>query len=188
MLYFYMARSDTTPVSVVNLVEDNVYVLTKEERFLLLISKYARYLVMLVEAVVVIIFAVHAMYDYSLIKLRREIKGLIRVLEASRQDEARIVHLASFLNDLETIDAQRFSMYELNQRFLSLMGTGVTLENVNFIGKSVSVTGVADSYRVLTALETRLKDSEDIDQNTLRISLQERKDGRVSFELSFEFR
>jgi len=172
----------------VNLLEDSVYILTKEDKFLLILSRYLRYILMVIELAVVVVFGTHMMYDFQIIKLKRSIESQVNYLKTLQSQESRIRFLSSFLDNIEAVNADRYSMYELNQKLLGLVGQYATIDTVTFVGKRATVTGTSTSYDKVAALERKLKSSTDIGADNINLMITERAGHSVSFEISLEFK
>ncbi len=172
---------------VVNLLFDNIYTLSAQEKFLLWLSFVIRYIVMVIEATIVLVFITHAMYDSQILKLERQIEYQIKLIKNEQQLEQKVNYLHTFASNLSKLKTTRFSVYQYNEKLYYMIPEGVELKNVSFTGKAVSITGTAESFTAASALQENIKNAVEVKQDTLRISLDRRKDGTIEYEINFEF-
>ena len=183
-----MAVSKRNIVQSINLILDNVYVLDPKEKFLLWISAAMRYIIMAFEAVIILVFTTHAFYDSNLIKLERRIEAQTQFLKTMQRQEQKVFFLYNLTNNLKKLEENRFSVYEYMQHLQSLIPAGVEVNTVSMNYKQVGINGVADTFTETSLLQQRLKASDKIDTGSLNISLSKRQDGRVDFNINFNWK
>ncbi len=142
---------------------------------------------MIVEAVIVVIFVVHAMYDSTLLKLERKIEAYVNYFKNNTAEESHVRYVLGLNGDLLKIDRERYSLYELNNKVLKLVPSGVVVKSVSFSGKDVSLRGSGESFLAVAKLQENIRNSVFIDKNSVYFNVTRKPQGEVEWEVNFKF-
>ena len=173
--------------STINLLDDWVYILNFWDRIVLLIVKFGRYFLMMLELGVVLMFFVHLVYDSKIASTRDKIEQYIAAIKQLSEQEHQIRDMQTTLSELSYIISHRYSMYELNRRIYELLPEGIELKQVNLIKLRADIIAVASNYDSITEFIRILRNSPWIEKKSIQAFSNQRPDGKITLQVSFNF-
>ena len=172
----------------INLLEETIYPLGVWDKLYLWVINIGRFMMMIIEIVTIVLFFIHIVYDEQLINLREHIQNSIYTLDTLKADEAYIRHTLNVLKSIQTLEAEKKSMYDLNNKFYALIPGGILLQNVSIDNMQVSFSGIALGYDPLKTMLDNIKGSALVESGSLRVNTSQKNINEVKFNISFKFK
>lgn len=153
------------------------------------VFKIGRYIIVAVEAVVILAFVSRFILDRRNNDLKEEIEGRIGILSAQREMESEIRSVQKTLTNISKMTNAQNSMSSKLEGILSSLPGGVSLDSINIDLDSASLTCRAPSYELVEETEGNFRSQTDIYDNVQTSLTKSGSSGaEVEFSLDITFK
>ncbi len=172
----------------INLLYDQLVPLDRWDKIYIWITQVAKYVLMLAEVSLLIVFAVHIMYDHKLDDMKDGIAAQIQLLENRKVEEKNVNIVAKSLRELEELQKDQFSFAKYHEYIYKLVPSGIRLKSLTVTYKTVTMTGDSDNYDNIKHLFDNINNSTKIDKESVTTSTAQKAAGTITFSLVFTFK
>ena len=148
------------PKKSINLLNDNLVPLSKWDIIYNWTTQTAKYLLIVVELLVVIAFFVRLTTDGKINDLELEIQDALFALDAQRPMEQRINRVAAELKDIERLNEYNYNMSDTYRKVMNIIPQNITINQITIQADTVTLTGKATDAQTLANFEQYIKDNE----------------------------
>lgn len=151
------------------------------------VSTVGRYVIIVVELVVLIMFASRFMLDRQNNDLIEEIDVKVKMLEAQKETEthlrsvqATLVNLTTLIEDQETLSPQL-------ENLLDQIPSGIEVDDFSISQNSIGLNGRSPDYETVKELEVSLREDPSYDHVSVSLKKSSSEHSEVSFEIQISF-
>ena len=148
------------PKKSINLLNDNLMPLSKWDIIYNWTTQTAKYLLIVVEILVVLAFFVRLSTDGKINDLELEIQDALFALDAQRPMEQRINRVAAELKDIDRLNSYNYHMSDVYRKVQNMIPDNIQVKQLTIQLDTVTIIGKATDAKTLAEFEQYIKDNE----------------------------